>query len=131
MFRCNPDQPGRLVQYFGAGTEHVSRVAMTPDSSAANYMLFRGGTLQFGKMFMVHADMQVVDAEPGDPFDFDIARYREQLVAGYSRTLPDDGLLVFMPDLAKAPATRALDSDALRDVPRPDSSLDRLDHHRP
>jgi hypothetical protein len=98
-------EPGRLMQYFGAGTEHVSRVAMTPDTLAANYMLFRGGTLQFGKLFMVHADMQVVDADPGDAFDFDIARYREQLVAGYSRTLPDQGLLVFMPDLAKAQAS--------------------------
>jgi len=98
-------EPGRLMQYFGAGSEHVSRAAMAPDSSAANYMLFRGGTLQFGKLFMVHADMQVVDAQPGDLFDFDIGRYREQLVAGYSRSLADGGLLVFMPDLAKTEAT--------------------------
>jgi hypothetical protein len=93
------------MQYFGAGSEHVSRAAMAPDSSAANYMLFRGGTLQFGKLFMVHADMQVVDAQPGDLFDFDIGRYREQLVAGYSRSLADGGLLVFMPDLAKTEAS--------------------------
>jgi len=60
--------------------------------------------MQFGKMFMVHSDMEVVDMTPSDPFDFDIDHYREQLVAGYHRTLPDDGLLVFMPDLNKITA---------------------------
>jgi hypothetical protein len=56
---------------------------------------------------MVHANMQVIDLSPADPFDFDISHYDEQLVAGYHRTLANDGLLVFMPDLAKlSPAQR-------------------------
>lgn len=97
-------QPGRLVQYFAAAGDHIASGALVPDTGAANYLLFHGGTLQFGKLFMVHADMQVVDLSPEDPFDFDIARYHEQLVAGYHRTLDNDGLLVFMPDLAKLPA---------------------------
>ena len=97
-------QPGLLVQYFGHATGSVvaeSRQPLEPDSAATNYMLFRGGTLQFGKLFMVHADMQVIDLSPEDPFDFDIVRYHAQLVAGSHRTTPDDGLLVFMPDLSK------------------------------
>jgi len=110
-------EPGRLVQYFGdvrarpnvqgdtATPGAASR--LTPDSAAANYMLFHGGTLQFGRLFMVHADMEVVDLTPADPFDFDIARYHEQLVAGYHRTLHDDALLVFMPDLDKIASARA------------------------
>lgn len=93
--------PDTLIQYFGAGRRVA---AIAPDTAAPNYMLFRGGTLQFGKLFMVHADMQVIDLEPRDVFDFDIRKYRAQLDAGYHRTTPDDGLLVFMPDLAKLSA---------------------------
>ena len=97
-------QPGRLVQYFGAPDGTATSLRLAPDSAAANFIQFRGGTMQFGKMFMVHSDMEVVDMTPSDPFDFDIDHYREQLVAGYHRTLPDDGLLVFMPDLNKITA---------------------------
>jgi hypothetical protein len=100
-------QPGRLVQYFAAKSDHVPSSALVPDTAAANYMLFHGGTLEFGKLFMVHADMEVVDLSPEDPFDFDIGRYHEQLVAGSHRTLPNDGLLVYMPDLAKLDARHA------------------------
>ena len=93
--------PGALVQYFGGATHVGAAGPIEPDTAASNYMLFRGGTIQFGKLFMVHADMLVMDLSPQDPFDFDIGRYHEQLVAGYHRTLDDDGLLVYMPDLAK------------------------------
>jgi len=91
--------PDTLVQYFG-GAKPGTLAALQPDTAAPNYMLFRGGTLQFGKLFMVHADMQVIDLAPSDRFDFDIRQYQAQLVAGYHRTTADDGLLVFMPDLA-------------------------------
>ncbi len=94
-------EPGRLVQYFGSKGGNGVALRLAPDSAATNFIQFRGGTMQFGKMFMVHSDMEVVDLSPNDPFDFDIDRYHEQLVAGYHRTLPDDGLLVFMPDLDK------------------------------
>jgi hypothetical protein len=100
-------QPGRLVQVFGStdGMRVAKRLDPEPGTAggavATNFILFRGGTMQFGKLFMVHADMEVVDMAPNDPFDFDIDHYREQLIAGYHKTLPDDGLLVFMPDLNK------------------------------
>ena len=103
-------EPGRLIQYFGSsrGGEVASARNMDPDSAAANYMLFRGGTLQFGKLFMVHADMEVVDLAPADAFDFDLGEYHEQLVAGHHLTLPDDGLLVYMPDLQKMTASQRM-----------------------
>lgn len=94
-------EPGRLVQYFAATSNRLSRSLVEPDTTPPNYMYFRGGTLKFGKLFMVHADMQVIDLSPADPFDFDIGHYHEQLVAGFHRTTPADGLLVFMPDLSK------------------------------
>jgi hypothetical protein len=65
---------------------------------ARNYMLFHGGVLHFGKLFMPDADMEVVDSAAADPFDFFLAQYQRQLVAGHSETRPDYGLLVVMPD---------------------------------
>jgi hypothetical protein len=91
-----------LVQEIGPlpGTEAQFASAPTPpDTSARNYMYYRGGRLHFGrKLLMQDADMQVVDAEPSDPFDFDLDHYMVQLVAGYSRTLANAGLWVVMPD---------------------------------
>jgi hypothetical protein len=87
----------QLVQTFGdaPGPEPTN----LPDPTAANYMRFRGGTLRFGKLFMVHADMQIIDQDPSDPFDFSIDEYNTQLVAGFSRNTPTLGLKVYMPDL--------------------------------
>jgi len=64
-------------------------------------MLYRGGTLRFGKLLMLDAEMQIVDLDPADPFKFDLDRYAAQLIAGYSRTLPDLGLEVYMRDIDK------------------------------
>jgi hypothetical protein len=50
---------------------------------------------------MTEAEMFIVDESPSDPFDFDNDHYQRQLIAGHSRTLPNLGLEVFMPDAAK------------------------------
>ena len=50
---------------------------------------------------MKGTELQIVDADPRDPFDFFLDHYNEQLVAGYSKNLPDKGLIVHMPDFAK------------------------------
>ena len=92
-----------LVQTFGAVAGRRPVALSPPDSAAPNYMFFHGGTLRFGKLFMVQADMQIVDEDARDPFDFSIDEYNRQLVAGYSKNQPDMGLVVFMPDLTKAP----------------------------
>jgi hypothetical protein len=91
---------GRLVQIFGSGGSSPVAPATVPlpDSSAKNYMFYRGGTLHFGKLYMTDAEMLIVDRDPSNAFDFDNVAYQRQLVAGYSRTLPDLGLEVFMPD---------------------------------
>jgi hypothetical protein len=52
-------------------------------------------------MFMVDADMQIVPLDRSAPFAFDLDRYNAQLVAGYSRTLANQGLEVFMRDLTR------------------------------
>jgi hypothetical protein len=89
----------QVVQTFGnpAGLRSMP----LPDTAARNYMLYRGGTLRFGKLMMLDGEMQLNDLDPADPFRFDIDRYLSQLVAGYSRTLPSGGLNVFMRDIDK------------------------------
>jgi hypothetical protein len=69
--------------------------------AAQNYMAYRGNRLQFGKLIMVDTDLLLVDPDPRDPFDFYLDRYKDQLVAGYSKTTPTFGLRVYMVDFNK------------------------------
>ncbi|HSQ30511.1 MAG TPA: hypothetical protein VLN49_11710 [Gemmatimonadaceae bacterium] len=92
--RIDGDQ---LVQTFGNPSDSTTPT-QSLDPDATNFMLYRGGTLHFTKLLMSDAEMLVVDADPRTPFDFDNPGYRKQLVAGRSRTLPDMGLEVWMPD---------------------------------
>ena len=85
-----------LVQVFDAGQKLAPLTLPHPEEK--NYMYFHGGTLRMGKLLMVDADMEVADTDPSDAFDFDIDRYNEQLVAGYTRNQQNYGLLVFMRD---------------------------------
>jgi hypothetical protein len=87
-----------LIQVFDAG-RHLPELTL-PHPEEKNTMYYRGGTLRMGKLLMVDADMQVVDSDPSDPFDFNIDHYNDQLVAGFVRNQPNYGLLVFMRDFA-------------------------------
>ena len=93
----------RLVQVFGGGkasTRSTRSTRSTPSMpEAANYMFFSGHDLAFGKLTMHGADLQIVDDDPSDPFHFFLAKFSQQLVAGYSKTMPDKGLVSYMPDI--------------------------------
>jgi hypothetical protein len=86
----------RIHQVFG-GRDGATRLT-PPDARSRNYIYFSGAQLRFGKLTMTGADLQLIDADPGDPFDFFPARYNRQLVAGYSRNTPEGGLKTYMPD---------------------------------
>jgi hypothetical protein len=88
-------EKGRIVQVFGGGQKGES---LKPSIKAANYMFFRGNELRFGKLTMHDADLQIVDKDPRDLFNFFLSHFSEQLVAGYSKTMPDKGLVATMPD---------------------------------
>ena len=94
-----------LVQTFGTVAE--STPLPPPDTSASAYMFFKGGTLHFGKLLMLDAEMQIVDLRPTGFFNFDLDKYKDQLVAGYERTLPSLGLEVYMLGLEKLAAGKA------------------------
>ena len=83
----------QLVQTFG--TPATATLSVT-DVDAPAYMFYKGGTLRFGKLLMLDAEMQIVSLHPTGSFGFDLDRYMQQLVAGYSKTLADSGLEVFM-----------------------------------
>jgi hypothetical protein len=84
----------RLVQTFGAapGKPLASR-PLSP-----NHIYWRGGELSFGKLTMTDTDLELVDLDPSDPFDFSVDDWNAQLVAGYSKTLANRGLKAYMPD---------------------------------
>jgi hypothetical protein len=104
-----PAIQGRLISIRVEG-DHVSQTfARTADDSifgtrvrvdttAHNYLYFRGGQLRFGKLLMTDTDLLIADADESDPLDLYMAKYNTQLVAGATRNLPNLGLRVSMPD---------------------------------
>ena len=85
---------GAMIQVFGSGEPRpISATATAP-----NHIYWRGGQLAFGKLTMTETDLELVDADPRDAFDFSVDRWNEQLVAGYSKTTADRGLRAYMPD---------------------------------
>jgi hypothetical protein len=89
-------QGDELIQIFGNETRNPA-----VERPRSNYMAYRGGILRFGKLTMNDVDMQLIDADPSDPFEFFPDHYNEQLVAGYSKITPSGGLRVYMPDYNK------------------------------
>lgn len=88
----------KLVQTFEDTSHGRPARLVLPSPAARNYVYFGGGSIRFGKLTMQDADLQLIDADPSDPFDFYPARYTAQLVAGYSKNTPARGLKTFMPD---------------------------------
>jgi hypothetical protein len=103
--------PAGLEQLFApaGGAVRVGDLSV-PDSASRNYMLYRGGTLHFGKLYMTDAELFVVDLNEQTPFEFDNDHYQRQLIAGHSRTLPSLGLEVYMPDASAVTAPRVVSS---------------------
>ena len=85
-----------LVQEFGAANTKLA----PPPTQAQNYIYFRGGKMKFGKLTMDDVDLELIDTDPSDAFDFSLTHYQQQLDGGYSKSLPDLGLVVYMPDYA-------------------------------
>ena len=83
-----------IVQTFGTGAvRHLS-----PPPISKNYIYWRGSSLAFGKLTMTETDLELIDQDPKDPFDFNVEHWNDQLVAGYSKTTSARGLKAHMPD---------------------------------
>lgn len=86
---------GQIIQVFGEKSPGIDF------HGARNFMVYRGGAFRFDKLTMNDTDLVLIDADPRDPFDFYLDHYREQLVAGYTKTTPQFGLRVYMVDYNK------------------------------
>lgn len=87
----------QILQTFGSpGTAGAEPLA--PPVPANNYIYFRGGSIRFGKLYTVLADLEAIDTDEDDWFDFYLDHYHTQLVAGYHVTMPNYGLVTWMPD---------------------------------
>jgi len=93
---------GNIVLTFGSPQEYKWAKV-----NAQNYMWYHGNRLQFGKLTMHDTDLLLIDPDPRDPFDFDLDHYKEQLMAGCSKTTETFGLRTTMVDYNKLKATAA------------------------
>jgi len=82
-----------IVQTFGAATPAPLAAGLS-----RNHIYWRRGTLRFGKLTMRDTDLELIDQDPGDPFDFSAPRYNAMLIAGYSKNTPRLGLKTYLPD---------------------------------
>ena len=92
-----------MFNYKGTPLKHLE---VTIDRG----QLKQSGTLHKVIDLPFDADLQIVDGDPSDPFDFYLAHLNDQLVAGVSRNQADFGLLKVLPDyadLGKRTATRS------------------------
>ena len=99
-----PHIQGRLSSITIRGNEIVLRYGNAnapPAKMAGNYMAYHGNQLRFGKLTMNDTDLTLIDMDPGDPFDFYLDHYKDQLAAGYSKTLPNFGLRSYFRDYNK------------------------------
>jgi hypothetical protein len=83
-----------MVQIFGSGTPRP----LSPAATSKNYIYWRGGQLTFGKLTMADTDLELVDEDPKDAFDFSVDKWSAQLTAGYSKVTPERGLKAHMAD---------------------------------
>ena len=96
----NPTQAQRRLEWatrrlnfvFGTGKGKQAKLPVVEK----NYIYFQGGTMRFGRLTMAPVDMELVNLQGSSSFEFALADYYRQLVAGYSKSLPGGGLLVHM-----------------------------------
>lgn len=85
-----------LIQVFGT----VPFRPLSPPASSKNHFYWRGDALRFGRLTMKNVQLELIDQDSSDPFDFSVAGYNRMLVAGYSKTMPDGSLRTYLPDFA-------------------------------
>jgi hypothetical protein len=87
-------QGNEIVQDYGGLSHPATKMP-------GNYMAYRGAQLRFGKLTMNDTDLTLIDLDPQDPFDFYLDHYKDQLVAGYTKTTPSFGLKSYFRDYNK------------------------------
>jgi hypothetical protein len=99
-----PHIRGRItsLNVVGGQVEVVYGGAKDEDGKLAqwhNFLRFRGGTLDFGKLAMRDVDLTLIDATNDQWFDLDLANYQAQMVNGYTRMTAQAGLEIYLPPI--------------------------------
>ena len=81
-----------------AASDSALRGIVPSAMSAPNFIAIRRGSLRFGKMTMTDSELDLIDADPADPFDFFLRDYQCQLAAGDAHTTLQYAWHVRMPD---------------------------------
>lgn len=84
-----------IVITFGKGAPPPT------NEPAKNYIALRGGNVMYGREEMFNADMIMTDSTPADAFEFYLAKYWCQMVAGDIKVTPDQALRVSVVDFSK------------------------------
>jgi hypothetical protein len=64
-----------------------------------NFLRFRNGAVNFGKLTMHHTDLTMIDAANEPWFDLDLVNYQNQFVNGVTRMTAQAGVEIYMPSL--------------------------------
>ena len=88
-----------------------------------NFIRFRNGAVDFGKLTMHHADLTMIDAANEPWFDLDLVNYQNQLVNGNTRMTAQAGLEIYMPSLKNQTSKKAGESVSLEWLKNRNSSL--------
>lgn len=89
----------QLVEVFGQPDATFKPVPVASD----RFIYLRGGTVAFGKLTMKDVDLELIDKDATKVFNFSLDHYRQQLEAGYSKSLPNLGLVVYVADYTNLP----------------------------
>jgi hypothetical protein len=85
-----------MVQVFGAPAATLK----DPPVATNAFIYFHGGRMQFGKLTMDDVDLELLNETPAPQLDFSLDHYYEQMVNGYSKSLPSRGLASYIPGYA-------------------------------
>jgi hypothetical protein len=88
-----------------------------------NFLRFRNGAVDFGKLTMHNADLTMIDAANEPWFDLDLVNYQNQLVNGNTRMTAQAGLEIYMPSLRNQTSKKAGESVSLEWLKNRNSSL--------
>jgi hypothetical protein len=88
-----------------------------------NFIRFRNGAINFGKLTMHHADLTMIDAANEPWFDLDLVNYQNQLVNGTTRMTAQAGLEIYMPSLKNQGSRKAGQSVTLEWLKNRNTSL--------
>lgn len=69
-----------------------------PDASARNFIYLQGGSTRFGRLGMINSQVQVVDQNPANPFQFSLLHYQDYLPKSNVQLQPNGSVKVTMAD---------------------------------